>query len=318
MQQVGDTNTVERLGAFEVPVFARHFGQGAGPDGDGGGGGENGDGDGVDARLSAAILARMQLGAGEISSNEGGGWHSRRDLHTWREPVVATFLERIEQMLAAIIRATTPNAPEQLFEGWLISAWANVNGKGASNRSHSHFWSRRRALWSGVYYVDPGSAADGEDISGRTIFEDRVLVPRPLHGGGAPFAAELAVVPRAGTMVMFPATLAHRVEPYRGEAKRITLAWNLYHPGFAIPLYDDESLLAGITLPARWTRLKPLARRLPLVGKRISWARPPMGEDLARPLDQVLDGSMAGPLRRAEPPVAPAAPTAPGSPIAPA
>ena len=273
---------LERIGAFEVPVFARRHQDGA-----------------SDKALRAVVLESRDRVASVQSSNKSGGWHSPRDLHRWPQEAVGTFLARIEAMLAAVIHETMPAPEPRHLEGWLISAWANVNLKGASNESHEHFWNRRRALWSGVYYVDPGSSASGGEVTGRTIFEDRVLVPRPLGDARNPFGSEIAVTPQAGLMLMFPAALPHRVEPYAGDGERITLAFNLYHPGFAVPLYDDQTRLAHITLPRTWRPVgEALAKLIPQARYRIQYARPPLADDLAMPLEEALKGSLAGPLRR--------------------
>ena len=272
---------LECIGRFEVPVFSSRCGNGE-----------------LNRVLRDIVLSKRRSSDSEHSSNQGGGWHSRRDLHRWEEPAIAAFLKHLDEMLCDVVRATTEDPEPELLEGWLISAWANVNRKGALNQSHAHFWGRRRALWSGVYYVDPGCSLAGEDVAGETIFEDRVLVPRPLRDGNDPFSAELVIVPQPGMMLMFPASLRHRVEPYRGDGERITLAWNLYHPGFAVPLYDDESRLAGITLPHGWSGLgKVLTGILPWARERIFCAHPPSAVDRARPLEEVLAGSLAGPLR---------------------
>lgn len=44
---------------------------------------------------------------------------------------------------------------------------------------------------------------------------------------------------RTRTYVLLPATLRHYVEHYRGNGARITVAFNLRHPSFTIPRYED-------------------------------------------------------------------------------
>lgn len=122
----------------------------------------------------------------------------------------------------------------------IIEAWGNVNVKGARNASHDHYSESRGTLWSGIYYVDPGRVSGENSIEGRTVFEDQVGVPREKIDNDDPFSHELSVEPEPGVMVMFPATLHHRVEPYLGDELRVTIAWNLYHPGFEIPQYGDS------------------------------------------------------------------------------
>ena len=46
-------------------------------------------------------------------------------------------------------------------------------------------------------------------------------------------------------MLLFPASLMHSVEVCDGEYPRITIAFNLYHPGFAIPRLAEYERSAG-------------------------------------------------------------------------
>jgi uncharacterized protein (TIGR02466 family) len=45
--------------------------------------------------------------------------------------------------------------------------------------------------------------------------------------GGLKAGANEAVIPKAGRLVMFPSWLLHQVRPYRGNAERISIAFNL-------------------------------------------------------------------------------------------
>jgi len=65
--------------------------------------------------------------------------------------------------------------------------------------------------------------------------EAPVGVPRPEQSNGSSFVQEVTVEPKPGLMVLFPSTLRHRVEPYRGDSRRITIAWNLFHSRSHIP-----------------------------------------------------------------------------------
>jgi len=46
-------------------------------------------------------------------------------------------------------------------------------------------------------------------------------------GRGLKAGANEAVIPKAGRLVMFPSWLLHQVKPYRGNAERISIAFNL-------------------------------------------------------------------------------------------
>lgn len=197
----------------------------------------------LNKQLRAAILDRYEgkPGVGDAeelqNSNRGGGWQSRHELHEWSSSGISRLLRRIEAFAHAVVRSTVEDPMPAHFEDWLVEAWANVNARGARNASHDHYSEPRGTLWSGIYYVDPGDTSGKQSVGGKTVFEDQVGVPREVYRDEDPFAHEFSVEPEPGTMVLFPATLRHRVEPYRGDGLRVTIAWNLYHPGFEIPHY---------------------------------------------------------------------------------
>jgi uncharacterized protein (TIGR02466 family) len=102
--------------------------------------------------------------------------------------------------------------------------WANVHPRGGFHTRHVHPATEHL---SGVYYIQAGG--DG----GRIIFHD---LPRFLGlWGAAPRALEpnrlnvsrIAVEPKAGLCVLFPAYLMHEVEVNRGDEDRVGLAFNL-------------------------------------------------------------------------------------------
>jgi Putative 2OG-Fe(II) oxygenase len=83
-----------------------------------------------------------------------------------------------------------------------------------------------------------GELEADHSISGRTVFDDRSGVPKEIIRNTNLYEREISILPRAGMIVMFPARLYHYVEPYSGEGVRIPIAFNLWHSGFAVPLYE--------------------------------------------------------------------------------
>jgi uncharacterized protein (TIGR02466 family) len=230
----------------------------------------------LNAGLRSAILRRWHASRGIEASNVGG-WHSERDLQTWDDPFVAALLERIDALTSELVRRLVPAPEPRHLEGWSLHAWANVSGRGDRNAIHVHH-NRPGNLWSGIYYVDDGS--DGStDVGARTVFSDVSGAPREILRQPDPFAGEFTIDPRPGLMVLFPASLPHRVEPYTGDGSRITISWNLGHPGFVIPRYVPPRApwkawlwenFRGVMLPLgalknalrhRW--LRPSVRRPP-------------------------------------------------------
>jgi uncharacterized protein (TIGR02466 family) len=114
---------------------------------------------------------------------------------------------------------------------WGANMWANVNRSGHGNEFHSH----PGGYWSGVYYVDDGGIADDPSLGGELEFMDprgpmaaiyapHLAVAMP---GGLKAGANEPLIPKAGRLVMFPSWLLHQVRPYRGNAERISVAFNL-------------------------------------------------------------------------------------------
>lgn len=195
-----------------------------------------------DNELVEEILDRCRKTEGVQGSNREGGWHSRRNLHEWNVPGIDVLLKGIQELVHEAVDATVENPNESHFEDWRLHAWANVNEKGAYNESHDHYSWSNLPLWSGIYYVDPGQSSDGGPIGGETVFElkDPIGIAQPKERDGDSLIYEMTIEPEPGLMVLFPSTLRHRVEPYLGDSRRITIAWNLFHSRFYVPDRDDE------------------------------------------------------------------------------
>ena len=207
-------------------------------------------------KLKEVILERCRESEGVQGSNQGGGWQSRHNLHKWDAPGVKVLLQGIQELVREAVEATVENPDESYFEDWRLHAWANVNEKGAYNESHDHYSWSNLPLWSGIYYVDPGQSSDGGPVGGKTVFEleDPIGIARPNDRGDKSLVYETAIAPQPGLMVLFPSTLRHRVEPYRGDSRRVTIAWNLFHSRFHIPDVsgEKEALNSGPRSQTLW------------------------------------------------------------------
>lgn len=101
--------------------------------------------------------------------------------------------------------------PELKADPATIRGWAIVNRKGAFHRSHVH---GAAYAWSGIVYLDPGGTP-----SAATIFEWRETRHAPL--------SVVRVEPSIGLVVVFPSSLAHRVEEHQGDGTRITVGFDV-------------------------------------------------------------------------------------------
>jgi uncharacterized protein (TIGR02466 family) len=177
--------------------------------------------------LRAAILKRRAEAPSMQASNDGG-WHSGRDIMEWGGAEVAEILD-IARLVANRLTADREGKPVQ--PDWKISAWANVNGKGAGNFCHYH----PGAFWSGTYYVDDGGCFADETLGGGFEMLDprgpspAMLAPTLAFAGegGQSAGATETIRPRPGMLFMFPSWLQHQVRAYRGTRERISIAFNL-------------------------------------------------------------------------------------------
>jgi len=188
----------------------------------------------LNADLQKVILEKMERSPGVVKTNRGG-WQSNTDLQTWAEPAVRALLQRIQLMMRELVRRTVSSVQDTHLRQWDVLGWANVNQKGHFNRAHHHIGARSQ--WSGIYYVQVGDLRPNASVTGRTVFEDRSLVPKEILNNPDPFERQVTVMPKNGLMVIFPASLYHSVEAYSGEGVRITIAFNLWNPAFTVPFY---------------------------------------------------------------------------------
>ncbi len=150
-----------------------------------------------------------------------GGWRSEPDLLQWQGAEIKVFESEIQKAVGQVIASTSG---EQGFEGHLkINAWANLLRRGNYNTVHNH----PESAWSGVYYVDAGSADITNPLSG--VLE--LMDPRPfvemVAVPGSPFGRPVRIDAENGLMVLFPSWLYHHVHAYSGESDRIAIAFNV-------------------------------------------------------------------------------------------
>ncbi len=177
------------------------------------------------ARLNAVLLAEInQRRRIEKSPSRSGrgGWQSRKDLFDRPEPGHRELAEALARMIAQATKRMVTGADFAKLD-MVLEGWANVNPPGGYNAPHGH----PGAFWSGAYYVAmPDESADDPDggaiefLSHRpgTIFS--AMMPAPMT------SEKLRLTPKAGTALLFPATVMHWVFPHQGPSERVTVAFN--------------------------------------------------------------------------------------------
>jgi uncharacterized protein (TIGR02466 family) len=170
---------------------------------------------GLNRDLLAEIKRRRSAEQGMAKSNKKG-WHSSLDLFERTEPAQATLAGLLARMLLEATRHVAPEANRTGLE-MVPEGWINVNQPGAYNAPHDHLG----AFWSGCYYVSVPDGGGGiEFLSPHK--------PLPSVGGfRAPITADkLSLRPKPGTVLIFPATLVHWVQPNDSKQERVTIAFN--------------------------------------------------------------------------------------------
>lgn len=189
----------------------------------------------INAGLREAVARRRASSLGVVKTNRGG-WQSDTDLQDWQEPAVRELLERMSLLAREYLARQNGVDDPRFASGWQVRAWANVNGHGAFNRTHDHLG--QRSFISGIYYVEVGDIESGAVAGGRTRFEDWTHVALPLDAPAE--GRDTFMSPRNDRMVLFPASLMHSVEAYQGQAQRVTIAFNLYHPALQVPRIEHR------------------------------------------------------------------------------
>lgn len=182
------------------------------------------------AGLRALILAHAAADPGVRHSNRGG-WQSRDDFFDWAGIPGQGLYAVIEEAVGNITMVCGPNGLERQRLAWKVNAWANINGPGNGNDMHCH----PGAYWSGCFYVDDGGIAGQDGRGGAIEFYDprgplpmayNPLVKMAIKGCVTAGLGE-RVFPRSGQLLIFPSWLLHAVQPYEGDGRRISVAFNL-------------------------------------------------------------------------------------------
>jgi uncharacterized protein (TIGR02466 family) len=191
------------------------------------------DADKLNVELRAVIAQRSKTHPSTQHSNLGG-WQSSWDMDRWGGAPAIKLLAIGRNLANRMTTDRDGNAgrgphPEHFAVTWISNMWANVNRGGHGNEFHAH----PGAYWSGVYYVDDGGIADNPALGGELEFMDPrgalplMNAPHLRMIGSFSAGATERVLPKAGRLVMFPAWLMHQVRPYKGNAERISIAFNL-------------------------------------------------------------------------------------------
>lgn len=179
------------------------------------------------APLKSLILGQKGTQAG-ISRSNLGGWHSKPNMDQWGGPPAQTLVSIASGIIEQQLVQTSPIPGLEM--GWGIDMWANVNAAGHANAQHCH----PGAFASAVFYVDLGNN-ELPATDGHIVFEDprypmaQMQQPGVLWPGsdGKGIESQVAILPKAGELIIFPSWLRHSVNPHSGQGERISVAINM-------------------------------------------------------------------------------------------
>jgi len=105
------------------------------------------------------------------------------------------------------------------FDYFIPESWYHITEKDGYHETHYH----ANCSWCGIYYVDDGGSLE----SGQTKFLS------PIDGmfmdDGNEFINQQSIFvspAQAGKLILFPSYLKHSVSQFKGNGKRITIAFN--------------------------------------------------------------------------------------------
>ena len=145
------------------------------------------------------------------------GWHSNNfDLN---EPKPKEFVNSIQTPLKELFNDMEWDLFKQKVK--ITSMWSIINNKDAFNEKHHH----GNSALSAAYYVK------AEKNAGDIVFFD----PRQANVFHHPTSKEVnsvnaqvqSVTPKAGTLVLFPSYLEHKVNPNLSDDERIVISFNV-------------------------------------------------------------------------------------------
>jgi uncharacterized protein (TIGR02466 family) len=171
--------------------------------------------------LNGRILGALHEMNPQLSAiSPGESWQSEQNLHAREE-----FTE-----LVASVHSAAQIVLQFLHIGYealeLTGCWANVNSSGVAHAMHSH----PNNFLSGVYYVRTQPGAD--TVNFHDPRPQTGVIRPPVTALTAENTDQVVVNVSNGTLLMFPAYLAHSVSRNDSEDLRISVSFNLMFSQF--------------------------------------------------------------------------------------
>ena len=171
----------------------------------------------INNELKNYIYKEKEKNPNGVKKSNVNGWHSEGfDL---KNENLKKFINEISNKVGGAVRDMGWDLEAQIVR--ITSMWAIINQKGAFNERHHH----GNSSLSAAYYVK------AEDNAGDIILFD----PRQANVFHHPISKEAnslncqvqSITPKAGTLVLFPSYLEHKVGENLSNEERIVISFNV-------------------------------------------------------------------------------------------
>ena len=170
------------------------------------------------ADRTLALLAEERRALPRLAAGEG--WQSERALH--ERAALAELVDCIGEAARGVLRFLRIGQQTMVITG----CWANVLAPGAAHRMHSH----PNNFLSGVYYLRTAAGAD--TINFHDPRPQAGVIRPPVQALTAENTDQVVVGVEDGTLLLFPAYLAHSVDANASAEERVSISFNLMFPAF--------------------------------------------------------------------------------------
>jgi len=171
----------------------------------------------INSELKDYIYQEQEKNPDGVKKSNINGWHSEGfDL---KNKTLKNFINEISKNIGVAVNDMGWDLEAQIVK--ITNMWAIINKNKAFNERHHH----GNSSLSAAYYVK------AENNAGNIVFFD----PRQanvFHHPSAKKANDLngqirSITPKAGTLVLFPSYLEHKVEENLSNEERIVVSFNV-------------------------------------------------------------------------------------------
>jgi tetratricopeptide (TPR) repeat protein len=173
------------------------------------------------ADLAAALDRLHRTKAHPIGQSLRGGTQTQQNLRTSTDPAIAGFFRAIDgpirRAMAALGQGEDPVRSRNTGDYRLSGSWSVNLRPGGHHVDHLH-----PAGWlSSACYIDLPPAIEGEGREGWLRFGKSGIPTDPT------LEAEHWVKPEPGLLVLFPSYMWHGTQPFGGDQRRLTVAFDV-------------------------------------------------------------------------------------------